>query len=52
MKTKKAYIAPSTELHRVEVETMLALSVIGGEEADQGGEVLGSDGQEWNIWTE
>ncbi|MBO5180796.1 MAG: hypothetical protein J6B92_02770 [Paraprevotella sp.] len=52
MKTKKDYIAPSTELHRVEVETMLALSVIGGGEADQGGEVLGSDGKEWNIWAE
>lgn len=52
MKTKEIYIAPSIELHRVEVETMLALSMIGGEEADQGGEVLGSGDLEWNIWDE
>lgn len=50
MKTKKIYIAPSIELHRVEMETMLALSMIGGGEADQDGEVLGSGDQEWNIW--
>lgn len=49
---KSVDIDKSTELHHVEVETMLAFSVIGGEEADQGGEVLDSDGQEWNIWAE
>ncbi|MCM1107571.1 MAG: hypothetical protein NC388_00800 [Clostridium sp.] len=52
MNQKRKYTAPVIERHNVEVETMLALSIIGGTDAGQNGEVLGSDEKNWDIWAE
>lgn len=52
MNQKRKYTAPVTERHDVEVETMLALSIIGGIDAGQDGEVLGTDEKDWDIWAE
>ncbi|MCM1107519.1 MAG: hypothetical protein NC388_00525 [Clostridium sp.] len=48
---KMEYMAPLTEVHNVELENMIALSMIGGADASQDGEVLGVDEDHaWNIW--
>ena len=52
MMNKKTYIRPVAEIHRVEVEAMLALSIIGGTDADKEGEVLSSEERNWNIWAD
>lgn len=52
MQKKKFYMAPAAEIHRVEVENMIALSLVGGTEADKDGEVLVNENQDWNIWSE
>ncbi len=49
---KKDYIAPAVEIHDVELENMIALSMIGGSDASQEGEVLSTDGDDWNICAE
>lgn len=52
MKKMKSYIAPRVEIHRVEVESMMALSLIGGTDADKDGEVLVDEQKDWHIWSE
>lgn len=47
---KKIYISPMVEIYLVEVEFMLALSMIGGTDADKEGEVLSTETGKWNIW--
>lgn len=48
---KNVYIAPAVETHRVELEAMIALSLIGGGgEAEKDGTVLVKDDNSWNIW--
>lgn len=50
MMNKKTYIRPVAETHRVEVESMLALSMIEGTDADKEGEALSSEERGWDIW--
>lgn len=47
---KMIYIAPNAEVHKVELENMIALSIIGGGQADPNGEVLVNEQKDWDIW--
>lgn len=49
---KMIYSAPRVEIHAVELENMIALSLIGGGVADKDGEVLVDEQKDWNIWGE
>lgn len=46
---KKVYIAPELTQVRVQTESMVALSLFGGE-ASQDGTVLTKGQNDWNIW--
>ena len=47
---KKEYMSPAAELHRIEAEGMMALSIVQGSTADPEGEVLVKGEGDWNIW--
>lgn len=47
---KMIYSAPRVEIHTVELENMIALSIISGGAADPDGEVLVNEQKDWDIW--
>lgn len=46
---KNKYMAPEVEIHNVELENMIALSMVNGD-ASQDGEVLNIEDNSWDIW--
>ncbi len=48
---KKIYATPEVEIHTVELENMIALSIMGGT-ADPNGDVLVNEQKDWDIWGE
>lgn len=49
---KKEYMVPAMQVCEIQVSKMVAVSMFDDEEADQNGEVLTRENDDWGVWAE